>query len=211
MLTPDLPQYQLFPAPHDFGPAGDTSTLFHRSDAAPGDAIFFALQPPPHVAIRISRLAWHLRDKHGLRGLPQRPRCFHVSLLHVGYHGWLPPEVLKMIDDAASTITLRPFHISFDWVESFRHPDKRPLVLRGDDGLTGVTWLRDALVAAMEAIGFTGAQTVFTPHLTLLRDENKIREEPVEDISWPVREFVLVRSLYGEGQHIPLGRWKLRG
>jgi 2'-5' RNA ligase len=45
----------------------------------------------------------------------------------------------------------------------------------------------------------------------LLYDDHRIPDQPVEAISWIVREFVLVCSLHGQGRHIPLARWPLRG
>jgi 2'-5' RNA ligase len=49
----------------------------------------------------------------------------------------------------------------------------------------------------------------FTPHVTLLRDRISVPEQEIEPICWTAREFVLVHSLLGQTQHIPLGRWSL--
>jgi 2'-5' RNA ligase len=86
-------------------------------------------------------------------------------------------------------------------------------VLRSDDGVSGLIALRDRLIAATIDIpgSIPAARREFNPHLTLLYDERDIREEPVEEISWLVTEFALVRSLFGQGRHIVLGRWPLRG
>ena len=94
-----------------------------------------------------------------------------------------------------------------------RNRGNRPLVLRGDDGVSGLIALRDRLVAATVDIpgSIPAARREFTPHLTLLYDERDIREEPVEEISWMVTEFVLIRSLFGQGRHVVLGRRPLRG
>jgi 2'-5' RNA ligase len=51
----------------------------------------------------------------------------------------------------------------------------------------------------------------FTPHVTLLYDRRCIDEQPIEPVGWTVREFALVLSLIGKTQHVPLGRWQLRG
>jgi 2'-5' RNA ligase len=182
-------------------------------DAAPADTVFFAVLPPPVTVPCISRLAWHVHDKRRLTGRPLRPGCFHVSLLFAGYHGRMSAPTLEALINAAGTVTMRPFRVSFDWVTSFRHSGKRPLVLRGDDGVGGLICLRDKLIAAtIDVAGsIPTARGAFTPHLTLLYDEAEIREEPVEDISWTVSEFFLVRSLYGQSRHITLGRFTLRG
>ncbi|HWD57516.1 MAG TPA: 2'-5' RNA ligase family protein [Stellaceae bacterium] len=184
-----------------------------RPGNAAADAVFFAVQPPPATAPCISRLSWHLRNKHRLTGKPLRPGCFHVSLLFAGYHGQMPPATLDAFIRAAGTVAMPRFRIGFDWAASLRHTGKRPLVLRGDDGVSGLLWLRDRLVAAtMDVVGgIPAARSNFTPHLTLLYDEAEIREEPVEEIGWPVSEFVLVRSVFGQSRHIVLRRWPLRG
>jgi 2'-5' RNA ligase len=57
-------------------------------------------------------------------------------------------------------------------------------------------------------IGFRrGAITDFTPHVTLLYDRRNVEEQPIEPISWTVREFVLIHSMQG---HTHLARWPLR-
>jgi 2'-5' RNA ligase len=134
-----------------------------------------------------------------LTGKPLRPECVHASLLFAGYHGRMPPQTLSAIRQAAATIVMPRFRVGFDWVVSFRNRSNRPLVLRGDDGVSGLIALRDKLVAAtIDIPGIPAARREFNPHLTLLHDQRDIREEPVEEISWPVSEFVLIRSLFGQ-------------
>jgi RNA 2',3'-cyclic 3'-phosphodiesterase len=193
-------------------PDFDRTSFAVAGDTSPGDAVFFAVQPPPSTAPCLSRLAWHLHDKHRLKGKPRPPQCFHGSLLFAGYYARLRPETLAALINAAATIRMAPFRVSFDWVMSFRNGDRRALVLRGDDGVDGLVRLRDKLVAAtMDIRGAAPSARSFTPHLTLLYDEQEVREEPVEEISWTVNEFVLIHSLYGQSRHTTLARWKLRG
>jgi RNA 2',3'-cyclic 3'-phosphodiesterase len=176
------------------------------------DALFFAIQPPANTGPSIARLGRDLREKHGLTGEPVRPRCFHISLLFVGFYGRLPPAMLAAFITAAATVAMPPFRIALDTVVSFRHPQRRPLVLGGDEGVTGLIWLRDKLIVATTDIpDFSPNTRNFTPHLTLLRDERETEEESVEPIIWTASEFVLIRSIRGEGRHVVLGRWKLRG
>jgi 2'-5' RNA ligase len=212
MPIPDLIHQEPAQASFACVPPRDTSFPFRLSDPGAGGPIFFAIQPPPSTAACISRLAWHLRDKHRLQGRPLRPQCFHVSLQLAGYYGRMPAATLADFIKAASTIRMPPFRVSFDWVMSFGIGERHALVLRGDEGVDGLVWLRDKLLAAtMDIRGAAPSARNFTPHLTLLYDEQKVREEPVEEIGWTVNEFVLIRSVYGEGRHIPLARWKLHG
>jgi RNA 2',3'-cyclic 3'-phosphodiesterase len=212
ILNRDLLNHGASHSPRGFDPSDD---FFHAAD--PGDTaragtIFFAVQPPPFTASSISRLAWHLRDKHRLTGRPVRPECLHVSLLFAGYHGRMLPETLNAVCQAAATIAMPRFRVGVDWVASFRSRRDRPLVLRGDDGVSGLIALRDRLVAATIGVpGIPAARSEFTPHVTLLYDQRDVREEPVEEIGWPVGEFVLIRSLFGRSRHIVLTSWPLRG
>jgi len=213
MLDRDLLEFDAFRLPHGLDPSDDIFRPADPGDIAHTDRIFFAVRPPPATASSISRLAWHLRDKHRLTGKPLRPECFHASLLFAGYHGRMRPETLGALRQAAATIAMPRFRVRFDWVSSFRNRGNRPLVLSADDGASGLIALRDRLVAATIDIpgSIPAGRREFTPHLTMLYDEHDIREEPVEEVSWVVNEFVLIRSLFGQGRHIVLGRWPLRG
>lgn len=213
MLNRDLLRHDPFGPLPGIEPPDELFKSADRGQSAPADGIFFAVQPSPATASSISRLAWHLRDKHRLSGRPLRPGCFHVSLLFAGHDGQMPPGMLDALIAAAGTVTVHRFHTSFDWVASFRQRPRRPLALRGDDGVSGLIWLRERLVAATMCIpgSVPAARYNFTPHLTLLYDEAEIREEPVEEIAWPVSEFVLIRSVFGQSRHVVLRRWPLRG
>ncbi|MGE5152361.1 MAG: 2'-5' RNA ligase family protein, partial [Rhodospirillaceae bacterium] len=51
----------------------------------------------------------------------------------------------------------------------------------------------------------------FTPHVTLLRDGQRVPEQRIEPIEWTVREIVLVHSLLGRAAHRHVARWSLTG
>jgi len=153
-----------------------------------------------------------LHDKHRLKGMPLRARCFHVSLLGIGHRGQLSRETMAVISAAAAFLSISPFRVCFDRAVSFRGVAKRPLVLVGDDGVEGIRILRRELVTALHEIGFsTRGKSELTPHMTLLYDKQDVGEQAVEEIGWTVREFVLLHSLRGHGQHVVLGHWALRG
>jgi 2'-5' RNA ligase len=89
---------------------------------------------------------------------------------------------------------------------------KRPFVLRSGKDLVALMAFQQAIGMAMKKAGIgRWVQPQFTPHVTLLYDDHLVSEQTVESVSWTVREFVLVHSLLGQTQHIPLGRWPLRG
>jgi 2'-5' RNA ligase len=172
--------------------------------------VFFALYPDLDTARHIDRLAWHLRTKHKLKGRPRADRCFHVTLRGVGDYAELPRDGIAAIGDAVSALTMPPFAVAFDRVTTFGRGRKRPLVLVGDIGIAGLLMLQRELVAALSKIGFARRrERPYNPHMTLLYDESEVANQSVEEIRWTAREFVLVRSLYGQGRHLPLARWRL--
>jgi hypothetical protein len=55
------------------------------------------------------------------------------------------------------------------------------------------------------------AKGAYTPHVTLLYDDQLVPATAVQAIGWTATELVLVHSLLGETRHIHLGRWPLSG
>ena len=170
------------------------------------DRLFFALFPDARTAELIVRCARDLRATHGMSAPVQDAGRMHITLQHVNDYDGLPPQVVKSAINAAETLAMAPFDVTFDRVESFRG-SPRPLVLRGDDNPALKTF-QQALGAAM-AKALLPPDKSFTPHVTLLRDVVEIPSQPVAPITWTVREFVLIHSLIGQTRHIPLGRWAL--
>ena len=172
------------------------------------DSLFFAALPDAPARARIGALTHGLRETYALTGKPLAERL-HVSLHGIGEYASFPNEVASLAIEAAAAIAVAPFEIGFDRVMSFAgKPGQLPLVLRGE-GAAGFTALQDALGTALAKVGLGARQSA--PHLTLLYDARRIDEQPIDPISWTVRQFVLVHSLLGQGVYKSLGRWPLRG
>jgi 2'-5' RNA ligase len=122
----------------------------------------------------------------------------------------LPRDAIAAIGEAVSAVRCRPSRSRLiGWRISAVRPN-RALVLVGDDSVAGLRRFRHALVTAPRKIGFArGWEPSYEPHLTRLYHEGDIADEAVEDIRWTVREFVLVRSLYGQSRHLLMARWSL--
>jgi 2'-5' RNA ligase len=179
----------------------------------PTDGLFLAAFPPPSVTDTVARLAQQLRVRHGLQGRPLATDRFHVTLHHFGnYHG-LRRDFVEMAVEAAAKITAPPFEVTFDRVMSFRRNlFDQPVVLRGDSSLITLKKFQQDLGSALTKAGLGRKITKrFTPHVTLLYDQQVIAEQVAVPITWTVNEFVHVHSLLGRTQHISLGRWPLRG
>jgi len=168
------------------------------------DRLFFAVLPDPDTAARIADLAGRLRDHHGLAGKVLKPEHFHVTLFHVGDGVGLPPDVVDVVSERSACLSMPAFRVAFDRVGSFRNG---AFVLRGDDGTIGLEVLHQRLSDALD--GRPRPARPFTPHLTLLRDNQHVAEHPITPIAWTVREVVLVHSLLGRTAHRHIARLPL--
>lgn len=179
---------------------------------APTDRLFFAIFPDTDTAERIAQLAWRLRGEHGLNGKLVETERLHVTLHHLGDFVGVPRDIVARAGEAAAAVAMPPFEVTFNRAMSFSgRPDKRPFVLLGGDGLAALKAFQRTLGTAMEKAGLklAKADANYTPHVTLLYGDLLVAEQAVETVAWTAREFVLVRSLLGQGVHVPLARWAL--
>jgi RNA 2',3'-cyclic 3'-phosphodiesterase len=178
----------------------------------PGNnSLFFAILHEPDIAARIESLGGTLRAAHGLSGRPISAKRLHITLNPIASYSTLLDYDVTAALEAAGTVRLAPFEISFNRLQSFRGKDNQPLVLRCADGLAAFSALQRALNAALKATGYEGkAPVAYTPHVTLLYDRQSIDETFLDEpIGWTVRDFALVYSVHGESRHTHLGRWPL--
>jgi len=164
---------------------------------------FFALLPEETIADRARRLAI-------AEGLTPAARP-HVSL--VGF-GEGPPSQRWIAKAAAAAGRVRrpPFLIELNTLSTFGKPTSKPhpVVLRGEDGVIGVSLLCEALLSELASEGL-GGRSPYAPHLTIAWSDRFVAERHVRPMRWTAREFVLIHSLQGAGRHELLGRWPLAG
>jgi len=171
----------------------------------PTDRLFFAVVPDAATAEDIADRARRLRLSHGLTGKPLQKEHFHVTLFHVGDDVCDPsPELVEVLTERAARVVMPSFRVAFDRAMSFRNG---ALVLSGDDGVIGLDVLQQRLSDALD--GRPRPARPFTPHVTLLRDGQRVDAHPIEPISWTVRDVVLVHSLLGRTTHRHLARLPL--
>jgi 2'-5' RNA ligase len=176
------------------------------------DRLFFALFPDDDVAVEIAELTRRLRGELGLKGKPIATDRLHVTLHFLGDFPGLPKEIIASASAAAESLTSHQFEVMFDRVMSFAgKPHNRPFVLRGGDGLVGLTRFQGELAMAMAKSGQAARapRASFTPHVTLLYDDLTVAEQPVASVRWTVRELVLVHSVLDQNRHVHLARWSL--
>lgn len=172
--------------------------------------LFFAILPDSDTAARIERLARQLHTEHGLKRKLLRTERFHVTLHSIGTYPGFPRHIASWAQAAAATVAMPAFDVVFDHAGSFRRKaGDRPFVLFGGD-VAALKELHAVLGTTLEKAGFKCNPTSsFTPHVTLLYDRCEVDERVVEPVRWTAREFVLMDSLVGKSQHVPLARWPL--
>jgi RNA 2',3'-cyclic 3'-phosphodiesterase len=175
------------------------------------DSLFFAIYPDSNAAEQIARLADRQRAAYRLKGKRFATQRFHVTLHHLGSYVGLPREIVASASAAASMVTMPCFDVTFDRATSFRGKShNRPFVLAGENGVVALKRFQHARGVALQEHGLlVGRRPLYTPHVTLQYGDAMVDEHPVDAVSWTVRDFVLVRSLLGRGQHIALARWSL--
>lgn len=174
------------------------------------DRLFFALRPDDEAAQSALRQAERLCREHGLSARPCAPERLHVSLASAesarGRRKGDAETALRIADD----IELKPFSVDFDRIRTFHCGDRNAIVLRCRRGAADISALRRKLRHLLTKAGFRNGPDRFSPHLTLLWTKCRIPDLCLDrPIGWTVRDFVLVRSLFGRSRHIDLGRWAL--
>jgi 2'-5' RNA ligase len=137
----------------------------------------------------------------------------HITLAPVGSADCLSDTVVANAIRAGSMIRFDPIEVTLDRAMSFNGGSRWAQVLRCKSGGVELADLRKMLGLSLWFAGLDyRLARGFAPHVTLLYDRARIPETALtKPLTWTVRELVLVRSLYGQGRHIHLGRWPLCG
>lgn len=167
--------------------------------------LFFALWPDDDVRARLAEAV------AGVSAFDGAGRHVDVAKYHLTLHflgGWptAPDDTIARARGAASHVESTAFHLVVDHAGSFRGAKVGWLAPAGNSGLDAL-WseLGHALDDAQLS---PRAHERFSPHVTVLRGvRDAIAEAPVEPISWPVSDFVLVHS-HG-GRYDVVDRWAL--
>jgi 2'-5' RNA ligase len=178
-----------------------------------GDTLFLAIKPDKEAAGRIYRVAETIKHARGFAGDLVDPGRLHTTLFFLGLWEGFSEEMIARIHSAAAELKAAPFEITFDRTMSFlNRRDNYAFVLVGDAGVDRLRAFHRLLGAELTRNGLRRwVHTISTPHVTLLYDKRIVEEQPIEPISWIVREVVLVRSVHRKQKHIDLACWQLRG
>ncbi len=179
--------------------------------AAPTDRLFFALMPNDAAAAQAQALALDCSQAQAVKLKANARERFHITLFHVGDYAGLPTHVLERACQAAGQVLAAPFEVRLDRLSSFKGGPRRiPLVLMSDTPRNLIDF-HELLQAQLHKAGLAepGPKRAFRPHLTLLYGQHAVPSQQIEPLSWTAREFVLIRSLIGQGRYIVLNRWPL--
>ncbi|WP_186417469.1 hypothetical protein [Bosea sp. CS1GBMeth4] len=172
---------------------------------------FFALVPSPEDAAAIDALAHELRWLHGLRGRPLGPERYHVTLCGIERYGGAARDEIAALERTAASMVAAQFTVAFDHVAGHGRPgDRQAIFLETSETFPIVDKLQRNLRREMRRRGFR-TPSKFGLHVALLYDECSFSKPMIPPVSFPVREFVLVRSVHGESRHDHLARWPLGG
>ena len=173
------------------------------------DTVYFAFKPGPHTGDELVAAGNHLRARHRLTGRVS-PALLHMTICPIGQIPGLTEACITSACKIAGRVTAKPFEIVLDRVRTYANrQQKAPLVILGSGRVPAVELFRRCLIADLRRGGFIIPQRQPDLHVTLFYDRGKVAEEPIDPIRWAICDFTLVRSVYGEGRHVELGRWSL--
>jgi RNA 2',3'-cyclic 3'-phosphodiesterase len=187
---------------------------FPRRPARP-ERLLYGLFPDAGTSARVCRFRRQFLDENDLRGSPLKASRLHVSLHLIGDYKRLRTRFIYVAVQAAKTVAMPPFEVTFRAIKSFEEGPPidgrrrgRPLVLLGEGD--ALFKLHSALGGAMAKNGLR-SEACFTPHMTLSYDLKAIAEQAIEPIRMMVTEFVLVHSELWLTKYNVLDRWPLTG
>ncbi len=166
--------------------------------------LFFALWPPAGAARALSQWAQAVQRTSGGRATAEA--TIHLTLAFLGDAD--PARAAA----AAGRVRGRSFELPIDAAKYWKHnrivwvgPATMPAALRA---------LVKDLHESLKSDGFVLEDRPFAAHLTLVRKAGVPASiPPLPGVSWPVAEFLLVRSTPSAGgsrydavEHFPLGR-----
>jgi 2'-5' RNA ligase len=163
--------------------------------------LFFALWPED--ATRAALAEWTRAIHRESGGRAMRPENVHITLAFLGS---IDSAKLPAIEAAAGRVTPRRFTLSIDEVGYWRHNQiawagarEMPLEL--------AALVADLRAALLEAHVPFDAKP-FATHVTLVRKARPgFRMPRMATIEWPVKDFVLLRSVNGpDGSHYEVER-----
>jgi 2'-5' RNA ligase len=164
--------------------------------------LYFALQLDADATEEIAGLAADIAFEYDLSG-PYAAEWLHLSLNGVGL---FTPDLADRAIRAGDSIWAPPVEVVLERIERYGG-EPAPLVLAARE-TTALRGLFDLIAKAMTENGL-GAANGFSPHVTLLRDNQApSRMSLAAPIGWLATHFLLIHSADG---HEVVASWPLQG
>ena len=154
------------------------------------------IKPPGERALEIDR-------QRRIRRI-DRAYCIHrlhSTVLPLWDDRDTSPALSRLLDRALAALQADPFAVAFDTVKDN--------ALVGVQATRGLRAFRKALAGHLAAFGVPVPLYKSRPHISLAYGLPTRRRAAIPPIGWQVEEFLLIRSIHGEGRHEELGRWPL--
>lgn len=178
---------------------------FAQNSRPATERLFLAVLPPPDVAARIGDLAFRVRTGHALSGKPLDAQHLHIALCPVGEAADEASQALvERVAEQMAAVPMPAFSVAFDRVTCFRNG---AVVLAGGDSAIGLEILQQRLSDALDDRPAPARR--YVPHVTLLRDRQRVPDHEIAAIEWTVDEVVLARGALGRTTYRPLARLPL--
>lgn len=166
---------------------------------------FFALWPDEHLREQLARTA-ALIPPGASRPVRVRPERYHLTL---AFLGMLEPAQIQAAQRAASHVRAAPFRLVLDTIGHFAGPN---VVWIGPGARSPpLATLKAELDRELLRYNLPVASNPFLPHITCLRGVREPPDAPTLHLDWPVREFVLVKTIPkpGNSHYQIIARWPL--
>lgn len=168
---------------------------------------------PLMEAQRISRLFNDLRTRHPIRKPKISNNRLHVSLFHIIAADSLPEKIVQASLLTGDAMRFVEFDLTLSRLLTFRNSqEEKPLVLAADAASSRTA--NDLVNRIRQTFSIlsglpSGRTAPVNPHVTLVWDRLHVPEQPIPQITLPVREVTLVHSHIGKSRYDILGSWRL--
>lgn len=163
--------------------------------------LFFALRPPAPVAAAVDRI----RRAQRLPG-PWVPReRLAVSLLSLGKHAVMPLRLIDQVSELIGEETLSACRVEFDQLVNGR----KTASLRASQPLQDIERLQAQLGGCLTKANIAFEHRWLGAQLTLGYNVSAASRHKIDPLGWRAGELVLIDSIYGEGKHLTMARWRL--
>lgn len=183
------------------------------ADVAAGIDYFFAVRPDDQARSSIADAAARFRRAQRVSGVPVPADSLHLSLCPMGRVERLRQPLEQALLAAGAEVRATGFTATLDAAMRCIGKDGQfPFVLCADHATTQAAMtLRKAIADAQRKLGLqVGAVSSFHPHVALqFGPAIDAIEGSITPIQWHVREFVLLRSFFGQSRHEVIGCWPL--